>query len=256
MYHTSQSVPVVALGSSPEAMMRAEKLARCLKVPLENEESTQLRAVLRLVVTDSHLELRGDEQLAGRGVMVDFVKHGFHFVRGQSSRRQPLGRAIGRRAASVVDATAGMGQDSCLLACMGYQVLAFERSPIIAALLEDGLRRAGQDPMLVRVLQGTLQFEQGDAREALASMTARPDVVYLDPMFPPKRRASALPKKEIQLLRSVVGDDDDAASLLEIACHTAQQRVVVKRPTHAPPLSEPTMCIESKLVRYDVYVVS
>jgi len=53
------------------------------------------------------------------------------------SRRQPLARALGRKARRVVDATAGLGQDSFLIASLGPTVLALERSPIIAALLAE-----------------------------------------------------------------------------------------------------------------------
>lgn len=76
-------------------------------------------------------------------------------------------------------------------------------------------------------------------------------------MFPPKRKASALAKKSIRMVRAVVGDDEDAADLLECARRIAGQRVVVKRPTDAGPLSgpAPASAIETKLVRYDVYPV-
>ncbi|HSD97968.1 MAG TPA: class I SAM-dependent methyltransferase, partial [Sulfuricaulis sp.] len=81
------------------------------------------------------------------------------------------------------------------------------------------------------------------------------EVIYLDPMFPPKRKKSAAVKKEMRLLRDLVGDDPDAKELLEISRHVALDRVVVKRPDHAPPLApDPSMSLAGKLVRYDVYL--
>ncbi|MGL9773657.1 MAG: class I SAM-dependent methyltransferase [Sodalis sp. (in: enterobacteria)] len=41
----------------------------------------------------------------------------------------------------VVDATAGLGRDAFVLACLGCRVQMFERHPVMAALLKNGLRR-------------------------------------------------------------------------------------------------------------------
>jgi 16S rRNA (guanine1516-N2)-methyltransferase len=85
-------------------------------------------------------------------------------------------------------------------------------------------------------------------------MDPRPDAVYIDPMFPPKRKTSALPPRSIRLVRVVVGDDEDAADLLQVALATAAKRVVVKRPNHAPPLLDnPVASYKGKLARFDVY---
>ena len=130
---------------------------------------------------------------------------------------------------------------------------AVERSPIVAALLRDGLARASQDDALREAMGDRLTILNADAREVLDRGDIKPDTVYIDPMFPPKRKASALAKKSIRLVRALVGDDEDAAALVEAARRHCR-RVVVKRPTHAPPLAErPTAGITGKLVRYDIY---
>ena len=100
-----------------------------------------------------------------------------------------------------------------------------------------------------------LQSVNGDSRALLPALAPRPDAIYLDPMFPPKRRQSAAVKKEMRLLRELVGDDADAPELLEISRRVARDRVVVKRPDDAPPLApDPSMSLTGKLVRYDVYL--
>lgn len=250
MYHTG-SINIVLDAASAEARQRAERVAAMVHGEVTMQDAPDR---LRLVVTDDRLSLHGPREMGLGGVSVDFT--GLDLRPGNLSRKQPLGRAIGAKARTVIDATAGMGGDALLLACMGYEVLAIERSPIIAALLEDGLRRGEADERIMAALGGRLRMVHGDARQVLLAGEVKADVVYVDPMFPPKRRASALPKKEIQLLRLVVGDDPDAAQLMAAARQAATQRVVVKRPTHAPPLAEPSMSIEGKLVRYDVYVGS
>lgn len=236
---------------------------------------------LKLVLTDELLELRAPGDRPGRGLFVDWsdlkprrgaASRGF-------SRNQPLGRAIGKDTLTVLDATAGLGHDAALLACMGYRVLAVERSPILFALLEDGFRRALADAELSKALGERLHILNADARALIAQLSSqnRPDVdigrlpaagslagldswtfptdaVYIDPMFPPKRKASALAKKEIRMVRELVGDDADAGELLAMARQHVR-RVVVKRPTYAEPLEpKPTASITGKLVRYDVYV--
>ena len=82
---------------------------------------------------------------------------------------------------------------------------------------------------------------------------AAPDVVYLDPMYPPKKK-SALVKKEMRICRMLVGEDEDAGELLEIARRVARRRVVVKRLRHAPPLKANAAAeYVGRTVRYDVY---
>lgn len=209
---------------------------------------------VRLVKKDDRLWLHGPRNLGLGGVCVDFSNIDLRTGPGNLSRKQPLGRAIGQKAHTVIDATAGMGHDAFLLACMGYHVLAIERSPLIAALLADGLRRALEDDHIRQVLSDRLTLKHADALEILQQPDITADVVYIDPMFPPKRKSSALPKKELQLLRIAVGNDPDASQLLDIARRVARQRVVVKRSPHAPPLDKPSTSIRSKLVRYDIYL--
>lgn len=165
------------------------------------------------------------------------------------SKKQPLGRAVGRKTGTVVDATAGWGDDTRRLCAMGYSVTAIERNPVMAALLENAADRArlsGRDniPDIVA----------GDAIEHLAAHPGRWDCVYLDPMFPPKPRASTLARRPMRLLRELAGDDADKPRLFEAARAGASKRIVVKRPDHAAPMFPGAAeVISGKLVCYDVY---
>ena len=210
---------------------------------------------LILALRDDGLEVRDATMKAGKGVRVDFLHLGWRGRGGVNlSRRQPLARAIGRDTQRVIDATAGVGQDAALLAAMGFEVLAIERHAALAAMLEEALHRAEDHPATAKLLGSRLRIVHADAREFLQRGDVEAECVYLDPMFPPKRRASALAKKEIRLVRALVGDDEDAAELLAIARRHVR-RIVVKRPDRAPPLeANPVASIPGKLVRYDVYV--
>jgi 16S rRNA (guanine1516-N2)-methyltransferase len=248
--------PDIAVTIEPGAAglgRRAALLAEELALPLV-EDAAAAEATLLLMLTAAGLELREAASPATRGACVDFTAIDLRTGAGNLSRRQPLARAIGRASRTVLDATAGLGHDAALLACMGYSVTAVERSPVVAALLQDGLNRALADERFRQALSGRLRVIVADARAVLMAMDEPPDAVYIDPMFPPKRKASALAKKSIRLLRQVVGDDEDAGELLQKALDCCARRVVVKRPTHARPLgSKPAASIAGKLARYDVY---
>lgn len=212
-----------------------------------------------LVLTAERLELRA---LRSEGpVFVDFVGGAVgHRRRFGGGRGQEIAKAVGLRKGatpSVLDATAGLGRDAFVLASLGCAVTLIERSPVVAALLEDGLARASQDAE-VAPIAARMQLLCGNAAALMAQMdeAARPDVVYLDPMYP-HRRKSALVKKEMRLFREVVGEDPDADALLPAALACARQRVVVKRPDYAEPMAGrmPTMSISTKNHRFDVYVI-
>ncbi len=168
-------------------------------------------------------------------------------------RRGALGRAIGKRTRTVVDATAGWGADLGLLVAMGLRVTAVERSVVVAALLADGLNRLRHSTN-VRGRFRMPRLMVADAIGYLADSVDAPDCVYLDPMFPPKRKRSALAKRPLRVLRELVGDDDDRRRLFASALTAAGKRVVVKRPDDAPPLEHGAdESYAGKLVRYDVY---
>ncbi len=249
-------IPVVISIESdqPERRDIALRFAQNHGIPVGVEKDL-LSAGLVLAVRDDVTELRDEEVRPGRGMIVDFSSIDLRTGAGNLSRKQPLPRAIGRETKTVLDATAGFGYDAALLACMGFEVQAVERSPVIAALLEDGLRRALLDEELNRAIGDRLRIQTGDSRDILEHLDPKPDAVYIDPMFPEKRRKSALAKKHIRLVRQIVGDDPDARQLLEVAMIHARKRVIVKRPTYAEPLkADPDLSFAGKLVRYDVYL--
>ena len=173
--------------------------------------------------------------------------------------RQALARAVGLRGGarpSVLDATAGLGRDGFELAGLGCHVTLLERSPVVHALLRDGLARAQAS---AADTCERIRLHLADAAEVLAGLAGNsagphPDVVYLDPMHPPREKA-ALVRKEMRLLRAAVGDDVDAAALLEPALIAACLRVVVKRPLRAEALGgrSPDWSVSGRTTRYDVY---
>lgn len=248
-----------------------EALAARLGLPLQCHDDSLKEALRRLPPQGAALVLEPEGlglhalDLPGSGavrVQFDEGALGFRLV-ADRARHEQVVKACGLLKASgpviVFDATAGLLRDACVLAAAGAEVWVGERSPVIAALIEDGLARAASHPGLADLLS-RLQFLPGDSRarlEALADAPRRPQVVYLDPMFP-HRDKSALVKKEMRVFRAVVGEDQDADALLAPALRAATKRVVVKRPRHAPWLDgrKPSLVQEGKSARFDIYLVT
>ena len=253
---------VAVTATDPALQDWAAALARELNLPLL-PASDETQFLWLLALTPERLELRTQGSDAAGPVYVDFINGPLAYRRRHGGgRRQPLARAVGLKGGvnpAVLDATAGLGRDAFVLACLGCTVHLVERSPVIAALVRDGLERAAQDPDIGAIVRERLRLTVADSRLLLADLgeSERPEVVYLDPMYP-HRSKSALVRKEMRLLRGLVGDDLDAPALLAVALRCARRRVVVKRPRQAPALGgpRPAVSITAENTRFDVYVIS
>lgn len=213
---------------------------------------------MSLVMTAKRLELRKRDEPKLGAISVDFLSGTMAYRHRYGNKRlEAVAKAVGVKGKwrpSVLDATAGLGRDAFVLACLGCHVKMFERHPVVAALLDDGLRRAYADPNVGPWLVERLKLYHGSSFNALAHDSPAPDVVYIDPMFP-YRKKTALVKKEMQILQLLVGSDEDAAALLAPARALAVRRVVVKRPNNAPSLSGKAApaFIATKKHRFDLY---
>lgn len=212
-------------------------------------------APCRLVLTAERLELHKLDEPSLGAVYVDFAYGAMdHRRRFGGGRGQAIAKAAGLKhgvTPSVIDATAGLGRDAFVLASLGCEVTLIERHPAVAALLDDGLARAAVAADVAGIV-ARMQLRHGSALQLLQELSA--DVVYLDPMFP-HRRKSALVKKEMRVFQALVGADDDADRLLAAAMLAAQRKVVVKRPDYAPPLAnkKPSSTVTTKNHRFDIY---
>jgi 16S rRNA (guanine1516-N2)-methyltransferase len=195
----------------------------------------------------------------GLNLHLDFVRgpQGYRLAHAGQSR-EDLVRALGRLPAgsTVLDASTGLGRDSLLLAARGFQVIALERHPVLAALLTEALERAGDHPAL-QPLIARIDFEQADARAWLNKNDTRFDAAIFDPMFPPRSKDAAV-KKEMQVLHRLLGPDadPDALETLETLRNRVRRCVVVKRPLHAPHLGTqpPSRTLRGRSTRFDVYL--
>lgn len=169
-------------------------------------------------------------------------------------KNELLARAIGKKPKdnpTIVDMTAGLGRDSFILAALGFRITMLERSQVLYELLRDAMDRAEQAvPEIIKRL--TLIHTDS----ILWLKTAeKPQIIYLDPMFP-LRKKSALVKKDMIFLQALLPKEDNYELLLECALSCATERVVVKRPRLAPTSAKypPTYILSGKSSRFDIYV--
>lgn len=218
-----------------------------------------------LWVTAEGLALGPCEGKPATATRVDFLDGTLQYRVRTSGKRQGLGKAVGLDKAariSVLDATAGLGRDALVLASQGCEVTLMERSPLVHALLDDGLARARRDgPAELQPVLDRMTLVAGESRERFAAIARgelpQPDVIYLDPMFPPRSKSASV-KKDIALLHTLLGSEEDFASLLAAALGCAKHRVVVKRPGNKldSNLPQPAFTVPGKSAHFEVYVNS
>ncbi len=249
----------IAVACESEAVPRqkyAQQIARQLNLPQVAINNKQF--ICLLVVTDQRLELRPLLRRS-KPLAVDFFTPALNYRRLQGGgKNQLLARAVGIKGSyrpDILDATAGLGTDGFIMACLGCNVHWLERSPIVAVLLQDGLERFARQTEVELALRLTIT-DSVDWLNKLSPQAAT-DVIYLDPMFPERGKA-ALGKLSMRIIHQLVGADEDAERLLAMALQYAKKRVVVKRPRMAPvianTLRRPDIVFKGKSSRFDVYL--
>ncbi|MXZ80591.1 MAG: hypothetical protein F4Z15_04330 [Gammaproteobacteria bacterium] len=173
-------------------------------------------------------------------------------VPGRTARgADPLLRAIGRKFGTVIDMTGGWCVDASRIAVSGCSTIAFECNPLVYVLCRHAIGRCR-----IPAIHKRLTLRLGDSAQMMRAEHIDADVVYMDPMYPPRQRDAASPKG-IALLREIVdngGVDLSSGAMLDAAMSRAGRRIVVKRPHHAPAIREGKVGeIRSKQVRYDIY---
>lgn len=158
---------------------------------------------------------------------------------------------------TVWDATAGLGEDSFLLAAAGCNVVQLEYDNTIFALLSDAHKRALDNEEL-REIAMRMEVVCGDSILWMKKQKAagnRADVIYLDPMFPEKTK-NALTNKKLQLFQLLESPCSTEEELFAVARACEPKKIVVKRPVKGPYLAnhKPNHSFMGKTVRFDCYL--
>ena len=236
---------VVCIGKGGQKDM-AESISRRTGSPIVNKPGDYLT-----VLFDSK-----GVSLSGFGLSYqgDF-ENMLHRVTNGRLQHEMLAKAVktDQENLKAIDATAGMGEDSLLLAACGYQVTLYEQNPVIAILLKDALRRAKKNTVLKDIVS-RMQLVEGDSIEHLNKRLDPVDVIYLDPMFP-GRQKSGLINKKLQLIQKLEPPCSKETALFDAAMAAQPSKIIVKRPLKSPYLDErvPSYSLKGKAIRYDCY---
>ncbi len=222
-----------------------------IRLDLDVKEITgQLPEYLSLGLSGGFLSLY-DNDNSHAELSVNFSSDGLSYRSRQHLGVEHVIKACqlkGQKQTSLLDATCGLGIDAFLLHQAGFDVVACEKHPVIHALLKDGLERFEKETS-----RKFFTLIYGDSVKTMTQH--RFDVIYLDPMFPHKKK-TAKNKKGMQLFQALYrGYADDTNELVHHALEVAGKRVVIKRPKNAPIVTKfkPTFQISGKTCRFDAY---
>ena len=174
-------------------------------------------------------------------------------------RGQNLAKAVGmkfNKNRNIIDATAGLGYDSFILASIGAKVTLIERSQKMYELLQNGIDEGKSFGGEIEKIINRMELVFGDSKDILPKLT--PEVIMIDTMYK-DRKKTALVKNNMRLVREIVGPDSDYIELLKIALNCAKNRVVLKQPRYAEPIKEIRKFshqILGKTIRYDVFMTN
>lgn len=225
----------------------ALRLSRELKVPLSEGRGEELT----LLIDGTGLSLVG----GGMRYQGDFTRMLPRVDKGRLYHEMLVKIAKTKSERPVaVDAAAGMGEDAFLLAAYGYEVYLYEQNPVIAALLTDALLRAREDMRLAPIVD-RMHLTRGDSIALMPRLRVRPEIVYLDPMFPPRKKSGLIHKK-LQLIQKLEQPCADEEGLLFAAASLCPKKIIIKRPLNGAYLAQrkPSYTVRGKAIRYDVVV--
>lgn len=229
---------------------KAKELSRKLNIPYVGEKPADLHLSLEngcLSLTDGQNSVCGDFSKLLRRVKPNNINTEFMV---KAAKIKGL-----TGTPTAVDATAGLGEDSFLLAAAGYNVTLFERDSVIAALLQNTIERAMSNPELAEIA-GRMTAIAGDSIDELKRLSFVPDLILLDPMFP-ERNNSALVKKKFQLIHHLEAPCNQEQELLDAAISANPRRILIKRPLKGSYLADkkPSYSLKGKAIRLDCIVI-
>ena len=251
MQEAVKEIPFAVFCLVPEKEEEAARLADTTKAPFFTSPEAMKKTALYVVfdedgtcLTDGEMTLRGDYSAKIRRLKHNNLSH-------EALIKAAL-RKEKKEHPTAIDGTAGLGEDSLLLAAAGFTVTLCEHNPVIAALLKDTLARAMTIPELTDIVSRMTVYE-GSSLSCFASATTPPDVILLDPMFP-ERKKKAKVKEKLQLIQKLESPCTEETALLDAALATGAPKIIIKRPAKGPWLAgrKPSYAVEGKVIRYDV----
>ncbi len=190
-------------------------------------------------------------------LFVDFSDQWREFQKQRlSAKTDLLGRACAAaQGRKIFDLTMGLGSDSLKLVYFGAEVMAMDKQVFMYELVRDAVYRIERDFTFDNGNKLLLDPHFGDSLVRAKEYVAAFEVFYLDPMFHLHNR-TALPKKKMQFLNEIIGENSDEEFLPTVRfLLDHKKRVVVKRHPDAPVFGglKPKSVYEGKKIRFEVF---
>lgn len=190
---------------------------------------------------------------SGLSLEIDFDQNAKDYQRKGRGRKEVFARALGidKSCHRVLDLSMGMGIDAVFAVGLGFHVSGIERNPLMYLFLQSAIQRTKRSELQkIELFHGQVSQLVRDGKLNLDQF----DTLYFDPMYTEVKNKTALPRKEMQVFRTLVGPDDDAAETLAFVRENFSGRIVVKRPIKAAALGTgPIHQFAGTTVRYDLY---
>lgn len=200
-------------------------------------------------------EDRISDQLKHLAETIDFTKPMSKYSRLLRGKQEPIYKAFGAKVHEIWDLTVGLGEDAWILARLGYLVKGFEQNFYLFECLKKAHQQAQLHPEF-SLIAHRFSLTYANSFNYLQDFKGIVPNIYLDPMFAVDQKSTALPRKEMQYLRELVGKDSiDLSEWLELALSKVQFKVVIKQPRYAKLTSyKPHSQLFGKAMRYDIYL--
>ena len=247
----NDAIGVIVTPASSRGFQRAQLVADSLEMPFSSFRKPE---GIHLVVGEVDAWIEAFGMRVGIDFDSNLMRH-----RLRSGHNELIGRAVGVKAnkyPNVFDATGGLGRDAFVLASLGCYVTVSELSPVLFWLLTDAIDRASMSQHgSTREAVERLNIVHGDSTQCSIEAST---VIYLDPMFPKRKKSSAV-KKDATILQMISSQGPVVENeMLRWALGQSVERVVMKRPIrdNSLPCCKPSHVLRGKSVRFDVFVQS
>lgn len=194
---------------------------------------------VELVVDRDTIAVKVADRIAKKPFSVDFsiYRHRLHRIQHNQWEGEFLLQLIGKQKRyQIIDATAGFGRDSFLLAAAGHRIIAHEANPLIALLLYAGLSKGYADDRVNQACQCITLVADHAQDSDLSKIMDDATICYLDPMFHTEKNLSLKNEKFAQVLQALTVNfpliKTALPDLLEWANSLPFLSVIVKQSTH------------------------
>ena len=140
----------------------------------------------------------------------------------------------------ILDMSCGWGKDSLTMASLGANVTSIEINPLVAILVQ--YAKAKLDYSWTLFIDNSINYIKENKNF---------NIIYLDPMFPPKKNLSS---KNLQILSLLCNQKLSIESMLENVLANTSSKTVIKLPLNYNIKQTPNYKIHGKNIKWYIFI--